>query len=49
MAKIRGDQAMAWTVAAMTRKISDRFQKASRTGPNENSPMDRKKKKIADQ
>ena len=41
------DQAVARTVAAITPERSDWVQKASRIGPNKDSPVD-KKHKIAD-
>ena len=49
MANIRGDHAMARTVAAVTRKRLGWVQKTSQAGPNEDPPMDKKQKRIADQ
>jgi len=49
MANIRGDQAMARTVVAVAQRRSDWAQKAPRSGPNEDSLMDKKQKTIVDQ
>jgi len=46
---IIGDQAMARTVAAVDRKKLGWAQRTSRVGSYEESPMDKKQKRIADQ
>jgi len=48
-ANIRGDQAMVRIVAVVAQKRSDWTQKASRVDPNEDSLVDKKQKRIADQ
>ena len=49
MANIRGDQAMVRIVATVARKRAEWMLKVSRAGPNEDSSVDKKQKKIADQ
>jgi len=49
MANIRGDQTMARTVAAVARKRSGWMPKASRAELNEDSPVDKKQKRVTDQ
>ena len=49
MANIRGDQTMAKTVAAIACKRLSQMPKASRAIPNEDSPVDKKQNRVADQ
>ena len=49
MANIRGGQVMSRTIAIVARKRSTRAQKTSREGHDEDFPMDKKKKTIANQ
>ena len=48
MADIRGDQAMARTIAAVARKKSGWMMKSSQAVFDKDSPMDKKQKRIAD-
>jgi len=49
MTNIRGDQAMARTVAAIACKRSGWLPKASRAEPNEDSLGNKKQKRVVDQ